>query len=81
MIDLDSHCFFLRFAHLFLAVLGLCLCCCVRASSSCESRGYSLAVVLGFLLLWSTGSTCTDFSSRDAWAQKLQSSGSRVLSQ
>ena len=50
MIDVDSHCSFLRFVYLFLAVLGLCLCCCVRASSSCESRGYSLAVVLGFLV-------------------------------
>ena len=53
MIDVDSHCSFLRFVYLFLAVLGLCLCCCVRASSSCGEWGL-LFVELRRLLFFQT---------------------------
>ena len=51
--------FFSLKKKLFLTVLGLC--CCARAFSSAESRGYSLGAVRRlliamFLFLWSTGS-------------------------
>ena len=57
---------FNKFIYLFLAALGLR--CCVQAFSSCGERGYSSSWCVGFsvqwlLLLHSTGSRCTGFSS------------------
>ena len=64
---------FIYFIYLlFLAALGLR--CCARAFSSCGERGYSSLQCAGFslrwlLLLWSTGSRRTGFSSCGTWAQ------------
>ena len=46
--------------YLFLAALGLH--CCVRAFSSCGERGLLFTAELGLLLLRSTGSRRTGFS-------------------
>ena len=69
--------------YLFLAALGLC--CCTRAFSSCGERGLLFVVVRGFslrwlLLLWSTGSRHTGFSSCGSWAleRRLSSCGARA---
>ena len=68
--------------YLFLAALGLC--CCARASFSCDERGYSSLQCAGFslwwlLLLWSTGSRRVGFSSCGLWAQcRLSSCGTRA---
>ena len=40
---------FICFLNLVLLVLGLC--CCTWTSSSCGRKGYSLAVVLGLLIV------------------------------
>ena len=71
--DRGAHVFLLffknKFIYLFLAALGFL--CCTRAFSGC---GYSLLRCTGFslrwlLLLWSTGSRLTDFSSCSTRAQ------------
>ena len=58
--------FLIYFIYLFLAALGLC--CCARASSGCGEWGLLFIAVHGLLmlwllLLWSTGSRYTSFSS------------------
>ena len=68
--------------YLFLAALGLR--CCVGFSLVVASRGYSSLWCTGFslrwlLLLWSTGSRCSGFSSCGTWAQQLWHAGSVVV--
>ena len=75
---------FILFYLFILAVLGLC--CCAWASSSCGERGYSSLWCAGFLLWWlvllqSTGSRCTGFSSCGTRAQQLWLAGSRAQAQ
>ena len=75
--------FFIQFSlHLttffFLATLGLH--CCTRAFSSCASRSYSSLWCAGFslwwlLLLWSTRSRRTGFSSCSTWASVVVAGG------
>ena len=72
------------FIYLFLAVLGLR--CCVRLSLVAASRGYSSLQCEGFSLWWllllrSTGSRRTGFSSCGTRAQYLWLVGSRVQAQ
>ena len=53
--------FFFKLIYLFLAALGLP--CCVRAFSSCGEQGLLFIAVRRLLLLRSSGSTRTGFSS------------------
>ena len=81
--------FFLQFVafcfiyFLFLAALGLF--CCTRAFSSCSEQGYSSLQCAGVSLRWllllqSTGSRCTGFSSCGSRAleHRLSSCGART---
>ena len=62
-----------------MAALGLR--CCTRAFSSCSERGLLFVVLhAGFslrwlLILWSTGSRYTGFSSCGSWAVERRLSG------
>ena len=63
---------FIYFIYLFLAALGLR--CCMQAFSSCGEQGLLFVavrglLVVGLLLLWSTGSRHVCFSSCGTWAQ------------
>ena len=74
---------FIYFIYLFLAALGLH--CCARAFSSCGKRGLLFVAVRGFSLWWllllqSTGSRCTGFSSCGSQPQ-LWLAGSRAQAQ
>ena len=68
-----------------MAALGLC-CCTQAFSSCCERRGYSSLRCMGFLWRWllllqSTGSRCTTFSSCGSQApeRRLSSCGTWAL--
>ena len=70
--------------YLFLAALGLR--CCAWAFSSCGEQGLRFVAVGGFSLRWllllqSTGSRRTGFSSRGTRAQQLWLLGSRAQAQ
>ena len=67
-----------------MAMLGIR--CFARAFSSCGEPGYSLLWCTGFSLQWllllrSTGSRRTGFSSCGTWAQQLWLAGSRAQAQ
>ena len=67
-------------------MVALGLHCCARAFSSCRERGYSSLRCVGFSLWWllllqSTGSRHTGFSSCGMWAQQWWLVGSRAQAQ
>ena len=73
---LDFFFFWLRWV--FVAVRGLSVVVANEGCSSLRCVGFSLQWLL---LLRSTGSRCTGFSSCGMWAQQLQLMGSRVQAQ
>ena len=62
----------------FVAAHGLSLVAASRGYSSLQCTGFSLRQLL---LLWSTGSRRTGFSSCGTWAQQLWLAGSRAQAQ
>ena len=76
-------CVYIYIIYLFLAVLGL-RCCACRLSLVAASGGYFSLGCTGFSLQWllllrSTGSRRTGFSSCGTWAQWLWHAGSVVV--
>ena len=72
----------LYFFNLFLAMLGLH--CCAIFPLVWQSRGYSLAVVCGLLIVAASlvvDLGCLGFSSCGTWAQYLMLLGSRAQAQ